>query len=180
MTDSTELIKGIIPNPEKQSAYSVEALVDFLRNGSCHGLMPEATASAFIVAVQNVLGVLEDGENKDIRTVDRVIEWMNDEGEKNNSTQSLNVYKQRTGIAIEYFLRWKNDPSNSKMPMGVRRRHGLNEQQAKMKGVQSLDGYDTALPIRSGRIIGLTNIPFNLTRAEAKQLSEFIELLVIE
>lgn len=37
-------------------------------------------------------------------------------------------------------------------------------------------GYDTALPIRPGHVVTISNIPHDLTTTEAERLAQFIRL----
>jgi hypothetical protein len=38
-------------------------------------------------------------------------------------------------------------------------------------------GYQTAFPVRPGQIVTISNIPDDLTRAEAERLAQFIQML---
>ena len=50
--------------------YSLDDLIDFLEHIRKKGLMPTATAQALAVASRNVLGVLDDEEQKNIAGLD--------------------------------------------------------------------------------------------------------------
>lgn len=41
-------------------------------------------------------------------------------------------------------------------------------------------GYRSAFPIRPGLVVGISNIPSDLTKAEAERLAQFITMLAVE
>jgi hypothetical protein len=40
--------------------------------------------------------------------------------------------------------------------------------------------YQSSLPVRPGLVVTLTNIPYDLTGAEAERLASFIKMLAVE
>lgn len=187
-----------------ENAYSFEALIDFLNHASQRGLMPAATATALTVAARSVLGVLDAREKNDLRTtdLDGVIKRFNNKRAKDFRPASLKEYGQRTRRAVEYFFRWHDDPVNfSVITRETKKRAALpinlqasqqntgadaydpqqeeGRTEAERKGIGNGDEYDTAFPIRPGVVIGLTNIPYNLTQAEADRLAQFVQMLAL-
>jgi hypothetical protein len=174
--------------------YSVEDLLDFLTHASERGLMPAATASSLGVAARNVLEVLDAEERGDLRNldVDGVLRRFTKKRARDFSPGSLKVYGQRTRRAIEDFLRWRNDPANfsvktrttaagkkgkpkaglDPLPLSI---NESNQPESQMP--RNPAGYQSAFPVRPGQIVTISNIPDDLTRAEAERLAQFIQML---
>lgn len=182
-----------------ENAYSFEALLDFLNHASQRGLMPAATATALTIATRNVLGLIDDQEKNDLRVVDldRVIKQFNSKRAKDFNPTSLKEYGQRTRRAVEGFLRWRDDPENFSVKTRITKKQAVlskKQQTFKKKAVETsnevqasreeLDSnrntYDTAFPIRPGLVVGITNIPYDLTKAEAERLAQFVKMLALE
>jgi len=189
-----------------ENAYSLEALLDFLNHASQRGLMPAATATALAVAARTVLGVLDAGEQRDLRTADleRVIKRFNNKRAKDFNPASLKEYGQRARRAVKHFLRWQDDPANFSVTTRATKKqavlydgdgrgdgsgygdgrgdgsgYGYGREVAR-RGDSNADSYDTSVPIRPGRVVELCNIPYDLTKAEAERLVQFVRMLVVE
>lgn len=189
-----------------KNPYSLEALLDFLTHASQRGILPTATAAALTVAARSVLGMLNPDEQHDLRTtnLDSAINRFNNKRAEDVSPASLKEYGQRTRRAVEHFLRWHDDPENfsAKTRQTKKRAALLNKGQAspqqggadtydaqqvesrtvmepQVVDQEKLELYDTAFPIRPGVVAWLTNIPYNLTKAEAERLAQFVRMLAI-
>lgn len=188
-----------------ENTYSFEALLDFLNHASQRGLMPAATATALTVAARNVLGILDAQEKNDLRVMDlnSVIKRFNNKRAKDFNPTSLKEYGQRTRRAVEHFLRWRDDPANfsiktrttKKQAALSSKRQGASGKKTDAKPHDThvnnkvgeerahsinADGYDTTFPIRPGLVVGITNIPYDLTKAEAERLAQFVKMLALE
>ncbi|MGI9075921.1 MAG: hypothetical protein ACR2G6_01155 [Gemmatimonadaceae bacterium] len=179
------------------NTYSVADLLDFLEHASDRGLMPAATATALAVATRNVLGVLDDAESQDVRglDLDAVARRFANKRARDFNPSSLKEYGRRVHKAVNLFLQWREDPANftvkTRATGNARRKESASrpetDQQESIRspatpGAASPDdrGYQSAFPIRPGTVVTVSNIPSDLTPAEAERLAAFVRMLVIE
>jgi hypothetical protein len=91
------------------------------------------------------------------------------------------------------FLEWREDPANFRAPTRAtsptrKRKNNAELEEAEpdlplsqVGTPQALPGtYQTAVPLGLDRIVTLLNVPADLTKAEAKRLAAFIEMLSLE
>lgn len=174
---------------------SIDDLLDFLDHATTRGLMPAATAQALAVAVRNVFSVLDDQERNvlPLDDIDGIIHRFNNKRARDFNPTSLKDYGRRVKRAIELYLRWREDPANFTVPTRAtsasRRRDRMNERLAEppVAGVRpgepnfsplvTATGYQTALPVRPGHVVTISNIPHDLSAAEAERLAQFVRLL---
>lgn len=179
------------------NGYSMEDLLDFLSHASERGLMPAATAQALAVATRNVLGVLGEEERADLRkTTDLagVIKRFNNKRAKEFSPSSLKEYGRRARRAVDLFLQWREDPANFTVKTRATtaaRSKERNSRPEPVPGATSEEGYaplatlqqggyQSAFPIRPGRVVSIVNVPDDLTPAEAERLASFVRMLAVE
>jgi hypothetical protein len=178
------------------NGYSMDDLLEFLAHASDKGLMPAATATALGVASRNVLGVLDASEREDLRNVDldSVIDRFNNKRAKDFNPSSLKEYGRRVHRAIDLFLSWRGDPAS----FTVKTRAGSNARKKDRAGrpesvsmtqeeadipvtaLHDFGGYKSAFPIRPGIVVTVSNIPSDLTAAEAERLATFVRMLAVE
>ncbi len=179
------------------NGYSTADLLDFLGHASDKGLMPTATATALGVASRNVLGVLDGNEDQDLRQVDLdgVIKRFTNKRAKDFNPSSLKEYARRVHKAVELFLSWKEDPANftvkTRAPITARRKDSVSRTESASDVVsrplpnpaaanQDPNGYQSAFPIRTGVVVRISNLPGDLTPAEAERLAKFVRMLAVE
>lgn len=181
-----------------ETEYSLEGLLDFLSHAADRGLMPAATAQALAVAARNVFGLLTDTEKADLRKIDvaQATQRFTYKRAADYSPATLKEYRNRVGRAIELFMRWRDDPANFKVKTrstkASRARSGKQESDAPGRLTVDLadeptratqpaspDGFETSFPVRPGVVVTLSNVPDDLTKAEAERLIAFIGLLVL-
>ncbi len=177
------------------NAYSLDDLLDFLDHAGDRGLMPTATAQALAVASRNVLGVLTEQERLDLsrQDLDGVIKRFNNKRAKDFSPSSLKEYARRVHRAVELFLTWREDPANftvkTRATTGARKKEkgkgsGLHEPENELTQPEQRPPapgtYNSAMPVRPGVVVTLSNVPYDLTRAEAERLANFIRMLTTE
>ena len=176
------------------NAYSVDDLLEFIDHAAKRGLVPTATAQALAVASRNVLGVLTDDEKKDLGQVDidTAIRRFTNKRAKDFNPSSLKVYGQRAQRAVTLFLDWRTDPANftvkTRAPRSAAKRRngspGDHTQPADVPATaipMQVDGtYQSSLPVRPGVVVTLSNVPADLTTAEADRLAGFIKMLAVE
>lgn len=176
------------------TGHSVEDLLDFLNHAAERGLMPAATAQALAVATRNVFAVLEDSERENLPfdDIDGVLRRFNNKRARDFNPASLKEYGRRVKRAIEMYLRWREDPSNfsvkTRATSSGRQKDRANRQpdvsatrplpqDTPPTAVSTSSGYQTAFPVRPGQVVTVSNIPHDLSTAEAERLAGFIRLL---
>ncbi len=177
--------------------YTMDNLLDFLSLAGSRGLMPAATASALSVAVRNVLGVLDDNERNNLHQmdIDAVLKRFTNKRAREFNPSSLKEYSRRLRRAIELYERWSDDPANFSIKTRTSRSTG---KKARADGATARpadsadpavrsttpqpegDTYSSAFPIRTDRVVVLTNIPADLTGPEAERLANFVRMLPVE
>ncbi len=187
------------------TGFSKDDLLDFLERLGARGVIPSATATALQVATRNILGVLSPEEQADLTGIkaDAVIKRFHNKRAKDFSPGSLKEYGRRFSRAIALFEDWRRDPANfsvktrSTTSSGSRRGTGRTaaatgpgpaEDSAPVgdggtvgEGNEgSSGGYRTAFPVRAGVVVGISNLPADLSKTEAEKLAQFIRLLAVE
>jgi hypothetical protein len=175
------------------TAYSADDLIEFLDHAADKGLMPAATAQALAVASRNVLGVLTDQERKDLTSLelDSVIRRFTNKRAKDFNPASLKEYGRRVHRAVELFLRWRSDPANftvkTRATNSSRKKDKSGEVvelQASSSAIGStanrLGTYSTSVPVRPGIVVTLSNVPYDLSAADAERLAAFVRMLAVE
>lgn len=183
--------------------YSVADLLDFLSHAGDRGLMPAATAQALAVAVRNVFGVLDSGEQEDLREIDldATINRFTNKRAKDFNPTSLKEYARRVRRAVDLYTKWRHNPadfsiktrppnSGKKSRGGKKENIDPNTPTSRGVGPATTDasipvqsapgGYQSAFPVRPGRVVTLLNVPEDLTSAEAGRLAQFVQMLAVQ
>jgi hypothetical protein len=171
----------------------MDDLLEFLEHATERGLIPAATARALAVASRNVLGILTDGERADLSQldIDAVIKRFVNKRAKDFTPVSLKEYGRRVHRAVDLFLKWRADPSNFTIKTRAsgasrKKQAGTENEEQATRSLQEtiptqLPGtYQSSLPVRPGLVVTLTNVPYDLTSAEAERLASFIKMLAVE
>lgn len=174
--------------------YSVEDLLDFLVHAGERGLMPAATSQALAVATRNVFSVMAEDEKTDLRPLDlnALIKRFNNKRAKDFTPASLKEYGRRLHRAVDLYLAWKADPANFSIktrattPKSKERTREATKDASEpelrltSQAYSSSGGYQSAFPIRPGVIVHLSNVPNDLTEAEANRLAQFVKMLALQ
>lgn len=174
--------------------YSMEDLLDFLEHAADKGLMPRSTAQALAVATRNVFGVLEEKEQQNLASLDLdlIIKRFNNKRARDFNPRSLGEYARRVRRAVELNEQWRENPAGFSVKTRSRRKSEKSQKAATLteaKGEQYGDtpfsrnrtgSYQSSFPVGPGRVITLTNIPDDLTSAEAEKLAQFVRMLAID
>ena len=179
--------------------YSVDELLGFLGHASERGLMPAATARALAVASRNVFGILADDEKADVRALDLtdvIKRFSNKRGHEFNPS-SLTEYGRRVQRAVQFFIDWRGNPAS----FTVKTRSSMNASNTGRPPLHTAaaettsrtdtasgtvmsspdeDSFETSVPVRQGQLITISNVPKNLTAAEAARLADFVKMLAVE
>jgi hypothetical protein len=174
------------------NAYSMDDLLEFLSHAGERGLMPAATAQALAVAVRNVFSVLGGEERADIRSLDldTAIKRFNNKRAKDFNPSSLKEYARRVRRAMELYGQWRENPANfsvrTRTPSAAKKDRAAQPEIPTPKemdyqsGQNASAGYQSAFPVRPGRVVTLLNIPEDLTTAEAERLAQFVRMLAVQ
>lgn len=172
--------------------YTLEDLLDFLNHAGDKGLMPAASAQALSVAARNVFGVLEVDEQKNLENLDldAIVRRFNNKRAKDFSPNSLKEYGRRVRKAVELYLQWKNDPADfSVKTRAPRKSRKENQGDSYEPDVSVLStsilatrpgAYQSSFPVGPGRVVTLSNVPEDLTSAEAEKLAQFVRMLAVD
>jgi len=173
--------------------YTVEDLLEFLTHAGDRGLMPTATAQAFAVASRNVFGILGEEERSDLRKIDldSVVRRFTNKRAKEFNPSSLKEYARRARRAVELYVQWRENPADFSIKTRTTNPSKKKERPSRVDQSPSTapeeialatepGGYQSAFPIRPGRVVVLTNIPTDLSAAEAERLAQFIKMLPVE
>jgi hypothetical protein len=180
--------------------YSADALLNFLDHAADKGLMPAATAQALAVASRNLMPMMGDGERADLRTadLDGVIKRFTNKRAHDFSPASLKEYGNRIKRAVGLFVSWRDDPASftvkTRATKGTTTPKRASASSAKANADANAEAvpvsappppiapmqpgsYSTSFPVRPGCVVTLTNVPGDLTSAEAERLAGFVRLL---
>ena len=174
--------------------YSAGALLDFLDHAADKGLMPAATAQALAVACRNVFQILDDAEKADLRVLDpdEVVKRFSNRRAHDFNPASLREYGRRLKRAMGMFVQWRDDPAGFSVKtrstkVSTRsRRNAARPDEVEPVPAASVPtssptpvpgGYSTAFPVRPGVVVTVTNVPEDLTAAEAERLAGFVKML---
>lgn len=94
------------------------------------------------------------------------------------SPDTLKEYDRRVRRAVSMYTSWRDDPANFKAKTRATSVSRKDEESA--VGSTGGSGYGTAVPLRPGHVVTISNIPEDLTSAEAERLAQFVRMLVIQ
>lgn len=186
--------------------YGADALLNFLDHAADKGLMPAATAQALAVASRNLMPMMGDGERADVRTadLDAVIKRFTNKRAHDFSPASLKEYGNRLKRAVGLFVSWRDDPASftvkTRATKGATKPKRTSASSAKASADADAGAaaatatvpvsaplppvapmqpgnYNTSFPVRPGCVVTLTNVPGDLTSAEAERLAGFVKML---
>jgi hypothetical protein len=193
LTESIQAIKSYFKRCGMTDK-SLNGLIEFLDYLAQKGLMAKNTVHGRKAAVSGVLGVLEPEEKTDVTVLnlDSVMQrFVNLQGKKYNPS-SLGVYKSRTNAAITDFKNWLGDPAAFKPPNGRMERKSTVKNPQNPKSALSSEGSASTqsaastptqattsanvfpIQIRENLVVRIQGLPFDLTEAEAKRISNIV------
>lgn len=167
-----------------------QAFLDHWNWAAKKGVMNTNTAGAMRAAVSQVLGVLDNWQEIDVKTVDvegTLLRFQNLRKAKFKPSV-LETYKRRFRQAVTSYLSYLEDPGGWK-PRTVERQAGSDKNASPERPVESgrLLKQETPqaglveypFPLRDGLIARLT-LPRDLRTAEVKRLGAFMSALVVD
>lgn len=170
------------------NGYSVDDLLDFLDHAGTRGLMPPATTTALSVACRNVFAVLTEDEKANIKQLDldAIVKRFHNKRARDFSSDTLAEYGRRVKRAVSLLLEWKENPAGfrpaTRATRGKKRKDESNEEAVNDTGTVATSSvrpgtFQTTVPLGPNRFVTLTNVPLDLTTAEAERLATFVKLL---
>jgi hypothetical protein len=168
-----------------------KALVDHWNWAASKGLMNKNTAYGLRAACSQVLSVVEDWENVDIKKLDveQTLTKFQNLKKKEFKPQVLETYKRRFRQAVASFLAYLEDPASWK-PTAARRKPqqssnarkaAPSEPDASVIGheLPSAGVVEYPFPLREGLNARLV-LPRDLKKSEVKRLTAFMSTLAVD
>jgi len=176
--------------------YSLEALEQFFDFAINKGLLKKNTAQSRKLAASKVLSVLDEQEKADLREVDidHAFELFQNKFRADYTPDSLQVYKSRVRSALGDFVRYVDNPSGFRPSTSQRASSAKTKREnngnGKSKETRNDDGQKTGkthhedppsygiivpVPLREGLVVKISNVPSDLTPAEANRLAAIIK-----
>lgn len=169
-----------------ENGFAVADLIEFLDMTAQKGLIKPNTVNAQKAACNQVLGVLEGEETKDLRKVDigSAFQRYINLNPTSLSPDSLKTYRSRVEKAVGNFLTYRNDKENWKPRIQERTSHRKKTNGSQETKPPSIN-YNTKTlsfpyPIREDVTVTISNVPRDLNKVEAKRLAVFIEAIAVD
>lgn len=177
--------------------YSLDALNRFFDFAANKGLLKRNTAQSRKLAANKILAVLEEHEKADLRDVDidKAFERFQNLQGTDYKPDSLQVYLSRLRTAVSDFKSYVDNPSSFK-PSSAQRSSSLktrrdsNEKAREKNGnigegkTEKQEFHDfqhiiVPVPLREGVTVKISNLPADLTVAEAGRLAAIIKAYAV-
>ena len=191
-----ELIARIDSMTDKN--YSLDAFNRFFDHAAEKGLLKRNTAQSRKAATNKVLAVLEQSELADLRSIDldqAFDRFQNLQGMQ-YKPDSLQVYLSRARTAVSDFISYVDNPSSFKSAKPQRASSksnseaGASKKKKPKQGVTEGDGTDldkhhdskhviVPVPLRENLTVKITNLPVDLTPAEADRLAAIVKAYAV-
>jgi len=172
--------------------YSLDALNKFLDYAANKGLLKRNTAQSRKLAANKVLDVLDDNEKADLRNVDmdHAFNLFQNKQGTDYTPDSLRVYQSRVRTALSDFVNYVDNPANFR-PSSVQRSNSkikresngndkVKQERQKLekrseisqqKNDHAAPEITVPVPLREGVMVKISNLPSDLTPAEADRLA---------
>jgi hypothetical protein len=174
-----------------------KSLVDHWGWAADKGLMKANTASALRAACSQVMSALDDWQTLDVRTLEvgDTFKRFQNKRAKDFTPESLEAYKRRFTLAVKSFLDYADNPGGWKPASRDTAKRGKkvngSDDAGSAPSTPSAVAQETRssppasglidypFPLRAGRPAYL-RLPADLTAAEVKRLTTFLNSLVVE
>lgn len=177
---------------------SRDALLGFLDYLARKGLMNKTTASSRKAAVNNVLGILDVEEAKDVSMIDldEVMHRFQNLNGMKYTGDSLATYKSRVRSAVDDFLSYVENPMAFRPSTGNGKKARENSRaanRAQKENTTPLASSPTLntqtpppvatlilpIPVRADLTVYVQGIPHDLTQSEASRIANVIRAMAI-
>jgi len=185
--------------PMADKDYSLQALNEFIDYLANKHLLNKNTAQSRKGAANKILGVLDDQEASDLRTIDLdlVFTRFANKAGKDYKPDSLMVYRSRLSSALTDFFSYVENPAQFRPAV---KSNGTGSAKKPAKSVRKTDerpaeskpavdfqsppqtaqssapgSVNVPVPLREGITVQITGLPADLTEAEASRLAAIIK-----
>ena len=177
---------------------SKDALLAFLDYLARKGLMNKTTVSSRKAAVNNVLGILDVEEAKDVSMIDldNVMHRFQNLNGMKYTGDSLSTYKSRVRSAIDDFLSYIENPMAFKPSTGSGKKTRESSRAANRAQKENTTTFASAptliaqtpppvatlilpIPVRADLTVYVQGIPHDLTQSEASRIANVIRAMAI-
>lgn len=170
-----------------ESAHSLDALLEFLRQAGMEGLINPAAARARRKAVEQLMHELTERERADVRCIDPdtlLTRFHKLEG-SSIRPETLQIYAERFTAALGEYLSWLDNPSAFISPRRERARAymrgGETEASPEREAAERValtasenNDHIVPVPIRDSHVVWIANLPLDLSPAEAERIAGVI------
>lgn len=165
-------------------SYSVESLLEFLKEAGTEGLINPAVARARRNAIEQLKGELTGAESGDVRAldVDELASRFHKLEGSSIRPEELALYAERFRMALTDFLSWKEDPAEFRSIGGERRRAiprgGVSRDQTVAERI-TLEATENPsnivpIPLRESETVYVANLPLDLSMDEADRIARVV------
>lgn len=174
--------------------YSIAAFNRFFDHAAEKGLMKRNTAISRKAATNKILAVLDESELSDLRALDlgdTFDRFQNLQGMQ-YKPDSLQVYISRARTAVGDFISYVDNPSSfksnstqrsstkskgtSKKEKNVNNQKGMDQEELSHHDVK---GIIVPVPLRENLTVKISNLPADLTQAEAERLAAIVKAYAV-
>lgn len=174
--------------------YTPERLLDFLREAPTQGLLNPAVARSRASALEQLFTVLSREERDDIRRidVDRLAGRLHKLQGSTIRPEVLELYRTRVQEALVDYLAWVANPKTFASISGYTLRRdirGFSPAANNAEEARALEDIALAtserrkdflsVPLREGVTVYITNLPLDLTAAEAERIARVVGALAV-
>ncbi|WP_419792585.1 hypothetical protein ACN09C_14785 [Serratia fonticola] len=162
-------------------SYTIKSFKDFLEELPGMNIVNEATARNLRDSSLRLLTVLgADMVGGDIRdySVTSMAATYAESAETKPSESSLQAYKSRMQSAIDKFIAYQNGeitPQAATTPQKKERKKMAPKKKSGDEELVGIKTFELPIPLRGDLIVTIGNLPRNLTKEEAKRISNIVE-----
>ena len=170
---------------------SREAVMEFLDYCKAKGLLKPKTAESRKAAVNQVLGILDDGEASDVAKIDleSVMQRFHNKNPNRYTPDSLKTYKARVKNSIYDFLRFRENPMDFKptaalvsklSPKKLAKPTSTTTEPSRPAAALSgttqsfLSASTLPIAIRENLTVLIHGLPYDLTQPEARKIANVV------
>lgn len=167
------------------TAYSVQALLKFLKDAGMDGRINPAAARARRNAVEALASELSEGEKADVRRIDldRLAARFHKLDGSSIRSEALALYVERFRVAWTDFLAWCEDPTSFQSASSERARAlprgAIGEEQRVAERIVLSATESTShmvpIPLRESCTVYVAKLPSDLTAEEAGRIARIIQ-----
>jgi hypothetical protein len=174
--------------------YTQEKLLEFLREAPTQGVLNPAVARSRANAIEHLFPVLTREERADVRLIDldRLVGRLHTIEGSTLRPEVVELYRNRVHEALVDYLAWLANPKTFATISGHTLRRDFRAQSAASDNAEemhALEGIALAtserrkdyipVPLRADVTVYITNLPLDLTTAEADKIARVVAALAV-